>query len=257
MEKVLPETPELLAPYSPAEFHDAVFSASPRTAVFDCDGTLWGPDSGFGFMRWSLDQGMVAPARHEWMERRYALYEAGTVDEATICGEMVQLYASLPETLVREAAAHYVQEFILPHIFPSVVTLARELAEAGAQLWAVSSTCNWVVEAGLAAAGIGGNGPGLHIARERILAAEVAIEHGLVTDRLLAVPTDEAKADALQGAGLAHPDAVFGNSLHDAAMLAIAGRAYPVNPSPGLVALAAEQGWRAFQPASSLETAGR
>ena len=32
--------------------------------------------------------------------------------------------------------------------------------------------------------------------------------------------------------GVTAPDAVFGNSVHDAAMLAIARRAFPVNPTP-------------------------
>ncbi len=36
------------------------------------------------------------------------------------------------------------------------------------------------------------------------------------------VPTDEGKAGALARAGLSRPDAVFGNSIHDLAMLEIA-----------------------------------
>ena len=46
------------------------------------------------------------------------------------------------------------------------------------------------------------------------------------------------------------PDAVFGNSVHDAAMLAIARRAFPVNPTPGLVERSAQEGWPVYYPAA-------
>jgi phosphoserine phosphatase len=260
-------TSKTLAPYTPQEFHAAVLATRPRTAVFDCDGTLWGPDSGLGFLLWSLEHGMVSPERQAWIKERYRLYEAGTVDEATICGEMVQLYAGLPVAAIRTSARAYYEARVVGHIFPAMAALVSALHDAGTELWAVSSTSKWVIEAG-----VWGDGRGrFQIPPERILAVEVAVEaadqtaglfptggpgnapeHGpvreLVTDRLIAVPTDEAKAAALAVVGLAHPDAVFGNSIHDAAMLAIARDPFPVNPTPGLRELARLQGWRLFEP---------
>jgi phosphoserine phosphatase len=47
---------------------------------------------------------------------------------------------------------------------------------------------------------------------------------------------------------LANPDAVFGNSVHDLAMLEMARCAYPVNPSPALLEEAARRGWGYFRP---------
>jgi phosphoserine phosphatase len=44
------------------------------------------------------------------------------------------------------------------------------------------------------------------------------------------------------------PDAVFGNSVHDAAMLGIARRAFPVNPTPGLAERSAAEGWPVYYP---------
>jgi phosphoserine phosphatase len=52
------------------------------------------------------------------------------------------------------------------------------------------------------------------------------------------------------GWGLTAPDAVFGNSIHDAAMLAIARGAFPVNPSADLLTRAAAEGWPVYYPAS-------
>ena len=71
-----------------------------------------------------------------------------------------------------------------------------------------------------------------------------------VTDRILDVPTDEGKVASLARAGITHPDAVFGNSVHDAAMLAIARQAYPVNPTPALVSRSAAESWPIYFPAS-------
>ena len=62
------------------------------------------------------------------------------------------------------------------------------------------------------------------------------------------VPTDEKKADALARIGLTRPDAVFGNSVHDLAMLEAARNAFPVNPSPELLEAAAKNGWGYFLP---------
>jgi phosphoserine phosphatase len=67
---------------------------------------------------------------------------------------------------------------------------------------------------------------------------------------LLDVPTDESKATALARVGVTAPDAVFGNSVHDAAMLAMARRAFPVNPTPGLVERSAQEGWPVYYPGS-------
>jgi phosphoserine phosphatase len=41
---------------------------------------------------------------------------------------------------------------------------------------------------------------------------------------------------------------VFGNSIHDLAMLEIARKPYPVNPSPALLEKAAKNGWGYFLP---------
>jgi len=51
--------------------------------------------------------------------------------------------------------------------------------------------------------------------------------------------------------GLAAPDAVFGNSIHDLAMLDVARNAFPVNPSPALLQAAAKRGWGYFRPSAA------
>jgi hypothetical protein len=50
--------------------------------------------------------------------------------------------------------------------------------------------------------------------------------------------------------GITSPDVVFGNSVHDAAMLSIARRAFPVNPTAALLEQSALEGWPVYYPAS-------
>ncbi len=222
---------------------ESVLAKEPRVAVFDCDGTLWSGDAGYEFMRWSLDRGLVSRQASDWLAARYREYTAGTVDEATICGEMVQVYAGLREAELRQAAKRFFHEVVEPHIFPELLELVERLGSRGTELWAVSSTNNWVVEAGVVER--------FGIPAHRVLAATVRIESGIVTDSLIAVPTDEAKAEALRRVRVAQPDAVFGNSIHDLAMLLLAGHPFPVNPTQELEEYAEAAGWTIFHPAKA------
>lgn len=225
--------------WSAAELERLVLESKPRVAVFDCDGTLWGGDSGKGFMDWSIEQGLISRSTSDWIDNRYRAYLAGNVSELQICGEMVQIYAGLREQELRSAAAEYVGKFVRQRVFPEMEQLLTRLREAGVELWAVSSTNKWVVAEGVNVYGI---------PDERVLAAEVAVADGVIQNELVDVPTDEFKAAALKRVGLSKPDAVFGNSIHDLAMLEIAAHAYPVNPSPALLDAAARNGWGYFRP---------
>ena len=232
--------PQLL---TTAEFHAAVHALAPEVAVFDCDGTLWSGDAGIGFMRWTVDGGLLSRKAIDWLDDRYRAYLRGEVSELAICGEMVQIYQGLRESEMRSAAAEFFATRIEPNLFPEMLTLVRDLQARGTEIWAVSSTCNWVIEEGMRR---------FEIPPDRILAARVAIdsEAGLVTHTLLDVPTDEAKVASLARVGIHAPDAVFGNSIHDAAMLDIARRAFPIDPTPALLAHSIRERWPVYYPAS-------
>ena len=231
------------------EFERLVFDSRPKVAVFDCDGTLWGGDAGFGFMAWSLEKGLVSRSTCDWVDSRYRDYLAGTVSELDMCGEMVQIYAGQREQELRDAAARYVRKFVQPRVFAEMASLVTALQQAGVDIWAVSSTNKWVIAEGVRIFGI---------SEERILAAEVRVTEGLITSEILDVPTDEGKAAALARVGLPRPDAVFGNSIHDLAMLEAARNPFPVNPSPALLDAAAKNGWGYFMPeAAEADVAGK
>jgi phosphoserine phosphatase len=230
--------PQLL---STTDFEAAVHALSPRIAVFDCDGTLWSGDAGSTFMQWTVETGLLSREAIDWLDARYRGYKRGTVSELEICGEMVQVYHGLRESELRRAAKEFFAARIERNIFPELQRLITDLQRDGVDIWAVSSTNDWVIEEGVQRFIIPAN---------RVLAARVEVREGIITDNLLDVPTDEGKVASLRNAGITAPDAVFGNSVHDAAMLAIARRAFPVNPTPALVERSAAESWPIYFPAS-------
>jgi phosphoserine phosphatase len=152
---------------------------------------------------------------------------------------MVQIYRDLRETELRQAAHTYFDTVTRPNIFPEMLEACNRLQQRGTVVWAVSSTNSWLIEDAMQHFGI---------PAERVLAARVRVSNGLITEELLDIPTDEGKVQSLARVGIAEPDAVFGNSIHDAAMLAIAKHPFVVNPTAELTEIAALQGWPIFQP---------
>jgi phosphoserine phosphatase len=221
------------------EFVQQVVATRPAIAVFDCDGTLWSGDAGSEFFYWEIEKGFIAPEIVPVIQHRYDEYLAGRVDELAICGEMIQINKGVELERLRAGAGEFFHKVVAHRIFREMRELTRQLAAQGCELWAVSSTNDWVVEVGAAEFGI---------PAERVLAATLAVEDGLVTNRLLRVPTDELKQRLIEEVIGRPVDAVFGNSIHDFAMLEKAKRAYAINPTPELCGKATGLGWNVYWP---------
>lgn len=225
------------------EFVDSVIRLQPRVAAFDCDGTLWSGDAGERFFDWELRDGnIVAEALVQPMRERYAAYRRGEVEEATMCGEMVTLHQGLSELKIMAAAERFFDQLFVPLIFPEMQELVRRLQESGCEIWAVSSSNDWLIRAAMKHFAI----PPSHI-----LAAKVDVAGDVISDRLVRVPSGTGKPEALRevvGKGI---DAAFGNSRWDTEMLMMAKHAFAVNPNPDLEATARERGWRIYFPEGS------
>ena len=229
-------------PENASEFVDSVLALKPSIAVFDCDGTLWSGDAGADFFYWEIERGLVGAETGQWARDRYEEYRAGRVGEEQICGEMVTMNRGISHERLQQAAREFFDEVVAHRIFPELQELTSKLIAQGCELWAVSSTNNWVVEVGAERFGI---------PRERILAACVHVENGLASDRLVRVPTDELKAVVIREVIGKPMEAVFGNSIHDQAMLELARWPFCVNPNPDLATIAQERDWPVYWPSAS------
>ncbi len=221
---------------------DSVLALNPKLAVFDCDGTLWSGDAGEGFFDWELKRGVVSDNVVRWARARYAEYKAGKVSEDDMCGEMVTLHQGLREADVLRIARDFFEEFFVSRIFTELRELVRRLHETGCDVWAVSSTNQWVIREAM---------PHVGIAPEKILAASVEVRDGIITNKLIRVPSGPGKPKAILEVIGQVPDAAFGNSRWDADMLTLARHAVAVNPNPDLEKLAREKSWAVYWPAAA------
>jgi phosphoserine phosphatase len=221
------------------EFVDSVLSLKPRSATFDCDGTLWSGDAGEGFFSWELKQGLVSQTMTTWARARYAEYKAGNVPEDVMCGEMVTMHHGLCEEVVQKACDAYFGQGIAPNIFPEMRELVESLRQSGCDVWAVSSSNQWIIRSGMKFFGI---------PQDHILSAEAAVENGVVIDRLVRVPSGPGKVEAIRTVLKSAPDCAFGNAVWDREMLALSKHAFAINPNPNLKEIAVANGWQVYQP---------
>ena len=222
-----------------SKFLESVLRLQPRVAAFDCDGTLWSGDAGVTFFDWEIEQGVVPAEVGLAMRARYAEYKVGNVSEDHMCGEMVTMHKGIAETVIMQAATKFMADSFPGHNFPEMQELVRRLHDDGCDIWAVSSSNEWVIRAGMKSFGI---------TDDHILATKVAVENGIITDRLVRVPSGPSKPKALREVVNKNIDAAFGNSRWDADMLAIATHGFAVNPNPDLEAAARERGWTIHFP---------
>lgn len=226
-------------PLTTENFLQSVLALRPRVAAFDCDGTLWSGDAGENFFAWEIEKGVVSPEVARAMRDRYAEYKAGKVTEEDMCGEMVSMHKGLTEAAMMTAAREFMTSAFPGRIFPEMMDLVRRLQKQGCEVWAVSSSNEWIIRAGLEQFGIGA---------DRILAAKAQMNGELVDERLVRVPSGPGKPKALRQALNKEIDAAFGNSRWDAEMLMIAKHAFAVNPNPDLEAIARDRGWAIYFP---------
>jgi phosphoserine phosphatase len=227
------------ASLSARDFLDSVLRLEPRVAAFDCDGTLWSGDAGERFFDWEIRQGIVPADLAGAMRARYAEYKAGKVSENDMCGEMVTMHAGLSDARMLEAATEFMAQAFPGVIFPEMRDLVLRLRESGCDIWAVSSSNEWVIRAGMKLFGI---------PDDRILAAKAEVKDGQITDRLVRMPSGPGKAHALREVAAKPLDAAFGNSRWDTEMLAASRHPFAINPNPDFEITARERGWTIYFP---------
>jgi phosphoserine phosphatase len=143
------------------------------------------------------------------------------------------------EEVVQQAADSWFPQAIVRNIFPEMQELVRRLHQSGCEVWAVSSSNLWVIRAGMRY---------FDIPPQRILAAETAVENGIIVDRLLRMPSGPGKPGALKTAIRGDLHCAFGNSIWDREMLEMSQHPFAINPNPNLKEIAIARNWRIYQP---------
>jgi len=223
------------------KFIESVLSLKPLVATFDCDGTLWSGDAGEGFFAWELEpkQHLVPESIARWARSRHADYLAGQVAEEVMCGEMVTMHRGLREEVVQQACDAYFSQAIAGSIFPEMRELVHRLLDSGCKVWAVSSSSQWIIRSAM---------PRFGIPQNQILAAETAVENGIITDRLIRVPSGPGKPEAIREVTIGTLDCAFGNSIWDREMLDMSRHPFAINSNPDLKAIALANDWKVYQP---------
>jgi phosphoserine phosphatase len=227
--------------FAQTEFIESVLSRKPLVAAFDCDGTLWSGDAGEGFFVWELEQeqSLVPEPIVRWARSRHAGYLAGQVAEEVMCGEIVTMHRGLREEVVQLACDAFFSQAISASIFPEMLELVRRLVDSGCNVWAVSSSSQWIIRSAMRFFGV---------PQSNILAAETAVENGIITDRLIRVPSGPGKPEAIREVIRGALDCAFGNSIWDREMLDMAKHPFAINPNPNLKEIALANGWKVYQP---------
>jgi HAD superfamily phosphoserine phosphatase-like hydrolase len=234
------ETVETRALSSAADtFIDSVLQLAPKVAAFDCDGTLWSGDAGESFFAWEVKNNIVPTEVSDAVHDRYAEYKAGLVSEDDMCAELVTMHKGMTEAALMEAATKFIIQAFPGKIFPEMHELVRRLHEQGCEIWAVSSSNEWVIRAGMQQFGI---------VPDRILAAKPELHNGIITGRMVRLPSGPGKAIALREVAKKNVDAAFGNSRWDTDMLALAQHAFAINSNPDLEQMALQRGWTIYFP---------
>lgn len=224
---------------------DEAFGVEDCLWVTDADKTLWSGDIGEAFLRHlAATKALVAA---EAQGDVWATYESKVArDQTRGYAWAAQAMAGLPEAEVRRLASAFAAEFVSREAFPALSALAAEAGRRGCEMWVVSASNQWIVEA---AAPLMGFDP------SRVIGIRVAVEDGVLTDRVVEPVSNRAgKVAAIEQVLGRRPTLVTGDSSGDFEMLAFAERAVlitqPGLTNPDYVAYAREQGWlvQVFDP---------
>ena len=201
-------------------------------AAFDADGTLWGPDvaellwerllssraltpAGAAPMARALRQCGEEPTRDPFRDYPAldALFRAGRCSEETMARVMLQGLAGLrEEDLYAHARAAIGQASDLQEArIAGTRRLLDEMRKLGYRVIVVSSSPRWVVEVAVEPLGV---------ARKDILAGQVAVVDGVLSDGILEpLPHGKGKIQAILRRFGSVPRVALGNALSDLAML--------------------------------------
>lgn len=213
-----------------------------QVAVFDADQTLWRDDVGEGFLHWLIDNQHLVKAAPGG--DAFAHYEALCQQSKTIgYAYAAQAMAGIPEARLQALAAAYFKDHFQQNIYPAQKALIARLQQAGVEVWMVSASNQWIVDAGA---------PYLGVPLNRVVGIRLAVDSaGLITETVVPPVTyRQGKVDAILKYIGQQPILVSGDSMTDYEMLVYAKQLrLVINPAErgvsggNITDLAQEHGW--------------
>jgi phosphoserine phosphatase len=197
-------------------------------AVFDADGTLWQNDVGEGFFMWLIKNKKLVGV--DYSKDIYKEYETILAKEPDKAFSMaVAIMAGIKEDDLKIWAEEHFDTF-KNNVYPKQKELIKKLQDAGVDVWIVSASNKWSVDAGAKYMGIDS---------DHVIAMNVKVLNGKLTDELLPpVLHGPGKVEAIKKYIGNKIDFVCGNSMSDYDMLAFSSSfSLIINPSEKIITI--------------------
>lgn len=212
-----------------------------QVAVFDADETLWRHDVGEGFLKFLQERSklaMVPPgfdafkryeelcAQNKWMGYPYA----------------AQVMAGMSVTDVEALAKEYFENHFKQNVYPAQKALIQRLQAAGVDVYIVSASNQWIINAGA---------PALGVPLDHAIGVRLEVAQQQVTAHIIPPMTfRQGKVDAIKKYIGKQPVLVSGDSITDYEMLQYASRLQLVinpkdknAPEENIFRLASQHAW--------------
>ncbi len=219
---------------------EAILAQGPGLAVFDADNTLWVDDIGEGFFTWLVQTRRLKAVDYS-SDPIAEYFRVEETDKPRAYGMAVTQMAGLRESDVRRWAATYFRVAFAKRVYAAQRNLIAALHGAGWEVWIVSASNRWIVQAAA---------PSVGVDPSHVIGIDLVVEDGILTDRLAyPVTWGQGKVAAIEQLIGRLPDLVAGDSRGDLEMLQSARRGallvlYPSKSSQSeLRTVARRRGW--------------
>lgn len=184
-----------------------------KVAVFDADGTLWRGDIGEAFFRHQVEKKTIpgAPPKDAW---NTYLKESLEGDATVAYAWLAQWNAGVFEHDLKVWCQEFFEDVWTGNIFEPVKQLTQKLKSEDFEVWVVTGSPRWIVQAGV---------KNYDIDVDRVIGTNVVVENGVLTERLQnEVPYRAGKARLIEKIIGTEPLFAAGNTFWDKEMLTMA-----------------------------------
>lgn len=219
-----------------------------KLVVFDLDGTLVDADCAQDwllFLRQKKVSGIEQAIGH--CDQHMDLYEAGNMNMTAYMADWLKPLLGMSKQELANWASEFTQDWIMPKLFRQVNELIIEYKQQEAQLVIVSASPDFLVQA------VADN-----LAIPHAIGIETVFENGSLTDKTHEPYSfKQGKVWALEawwqeqqqciGLSSLIIDEAYSDSINDLPLLAMAAKAFVVNPDKRLKSIAEVCAWQALE----------